>query len=144
MRRVRMAAGLLLVFVLCGLAGCGSSIAPQGIPSVQGRWQGSITSPADGVGTITADLTQSGAAVTGSVVLSQQFLPDAPGTFTGTIESANGKSTLRYTTFYDYHDGCTGTYGGSLDINGGVLSGTYIGQNCAHTYTGSMRAERSQ
>ena len=96
------------------------------LPTVQGRWQGSITSPADGTGTITADLIQSGSAVTGSVVLSQPGLPDVPGTFTGTLESAAGLVTLRYTTFYDYHDGCTGTYGGTLDVSGGVLSGTYI------------------
>ncbi len=141
MRRVRTAAGLLLVV---GLIGCGGSTAPSAIPVVEGQWQGAITSAADGTGTIKADLKQSGASVTGSVVLSQPFLPDAPGTFTGTIESAAGKATLRYTTFYDYHDGCTGTYGGSLDLSGGVLSGTYIGQNCAHTFTGSMRIERTQ
>ena len=52
-------AGFLFVF---GLAGCGSSAAPMPtpLPTVQGRWQGTITSPADGVGTITADLIQSG------------------------------------------------------------------------------------
>jgi hypothetical protein len=141
MRRVRMAAGLLMVV---GVVGCGGSTAPSPVPVVEGQWQGPITSPADGTGTIKADLKQSGAAVTGSVVLSQPFLPDAPGTFTGTIETVAGKTTLRYTTFYDYHDGCTGTYGGSLDLGGTVLSGTYIGQNCAHTFTGSMRIERTQ
>jgi hypothetical protein len=143
MRRLRIAAGLLFVF---GLAGCGSSTVPTltPLPTVQGRWQGSITSPADGTGTITADLIQSGSAVTGSVVLSQPGLPDAPGTFSGTLESAAGLVTLRYTTFYDYHDGCTGTYGGTLDVNGGVLSGTYVGQNCAHPFTGSMHVEKSQ
>ena len=141
MRRVRMAAQVLL---LVGLAGCGSSTMPTPLPTVDGHWQGTITSPADGVGTITADLRQSGAVVTGSVLLSQPGLPDQPGTFTGTIESVTGKTTLRYTTFYDYRDGCTGTYGGSLDVSGGVLSGTYVGQNCAHTFTGSMRIERTQ
>jgi hypothetical protein len=143
MRRLRIATGLFLVV---GLAGCGSSAAPMPtpLPTVQGRWQGTITSPADGVGTITADLAQSGAVVTGTVVLSQPGLPDAPGTFSGTLESAAGLVTLRYTTFYDYHDGCTGTYGGTLDVSGGVLSGTYAGQNCAHTFTGSMRVEKSQ
>lgn len=143
MRRVRLAIGLLLVF---GLAACGSSTppAPAPLPMVQGHWQGTITSPTDGIGTMTMDLTQSGAVVTGSVVLSQPGLPDAPGTFNGTLESTAGVVTLKYSTFYDYHDGCTGTYGGTLDVNGGVLSGTYVGQNCAHTYTGSMRVEKSQ
>ncbi|HKV99183.1 MAG TPA: hypothetical protein VJN96_05130 [Vicinamibacterales bacterium] len=143
MRRVRIAIGLLLVF---GLAGCGSSTAPlpTPLPMVQGHWQGSITSPTDGVGTITADLNQTGATVTGTVVLSQPGLPDAPGAFTGTLDSAAGAVTLKYTAFYDYHDGCTGTYGGTLDVSGNVLSGTYVGQNCAHGYTGSMRVEKSQ
>jgi hypothetical protein len=141
MRRVRLAACVVLVV---GLAGCGSAIAPSGIPVVEGHWQGAITSPADGVGTIATDLKQSGAVVTGSVLLSQPGLPDAPGTFTGTMTSVTGKTKLDYTTFYDYRDGCTGTYSGSLDVSGGVLSGTYIGQNCAHTFTGSMRVEKSQ
>jgi hypothetical protein len=142
MRRLRIL-GFLFVF---GLAGCGSSAAPMPtpLPTVQGHWQGTITSPADGTGTITADLIQSGSTVTGPVVLSQPGLPDAPGTLAGTLESVAGLVTLRYTVFYDYHDGCTGTYGGTLDVNGGVLSGTYVGQNCAHTFTGSMRVEKSQ
>lgn len=143
MRRLWIAAGLLLAF---GLAGCGSPATPTPtpFPMVQGHWQGTITSRADGVGTITVDLTQSGAVATGPVVLSQPGLPDAPGTFNGTLELAGGAVTLRYTAFYDYHDGCTGTYGGTLDVNGGVLSGTYVGQNCAHSYTGSLRVEKSQ
>ena len=77
-------------------------------------------------------------------MLSQPGLLDAPGTLAGMLESAGGVVTLQYVTFYDYHDGCTGTYGGTLDVNGGVLSGMYAGQNCAHTYTGSMRVEKRQ
>jgi hypothetical protein len=143
MRRVRIVSALLFAF---GLAGCGSSGSPMPtpLPSVQGHWQGTITSPADGVGTITVALIQTGSVVAGTTVLSQPGLPDAPGTLAGMLESAAGVVTLRYTVFYDYHDGCTGTYGGTLDVNGGVLSGTYVGQNCAHTFTGSMRVEKSQ
>ena len=141
MPRVRIAAGLLFVF---GLAACGSSTQPTPFPTVQGHWEGAITSPADGVGTIAVDLSQSGSVVTGSVLLSQPGLPDARGTFNGTLESATSPVTLRYTAFYDYGDGCTGTYGGSLDVNGDVLSGTYAGQNCAHTFTGTMRIEKGQ
>jgi hypothetical protein len=117
---------------------------PAPLPTVQGHWQGSITSPADGVGTIAADLTQSGSAVTGSVVLSQPGLPDARGSFNGTVMSTAGVVTLQYTTFYDYGDGCTGTYGGTLAVSGAELSGTYVGQNCAHTFTGSLRVDKSQ
>ena len=140
MRRLRIAAGLLIVF---GLAGCGSSTQPTSLPTVQGHWEGTITSPADGVGTIAVDLSQSGSVVTGSVLLSQPGLPDELGTLNGTLESATGVVTLHYTAFYDYGDGCTGTYGGSLDVNGRVLSGTYAGQNCAHTFTGTMRIEKA-
>jgi hypothetical protein len=133
MQRVRIVAGLLLVF---GFAGCGSSTQPTPLLTVDGHWEGTITSPADGVGTIAGDLSQSGSIVTGSLLLSQPGLPDARGTFNGTLESGAGVVTLRYTAFYDYGDGCTGTYGG-------VLSGTYVGQNCAHTFTGTMRIDRS-
>jgi hypothetical protein len=136
-----MAACCLFVFAL---AGCGSSTMPSAPPAVQGHWQGSITSPADGVGTITADLTQSAYTVTGTVLLSQPGLPDAPGTFNGTTATSGGATTLQYSAFYDYGDGCTGTYGGTLDLSGGVLSGTYVGQNCAHTFTGTIRVEKSQ
>ncbi len=141
MRRAQIAA---CFFLTIGLAGCGSSTMPTPLPTVQGHWQGSIVSPADGTGTITVDLMQTGSAVTGSVLLSQPGLPDAPGTFNGTIDSASGTTSLNYTAFYDYGDGCTGTYGGSLGVSGVVLSGTYVGKNCAHTFTGTMRVEKSQ
>ncbi len=140
MRRIQMAACLLLVVAL---AGCGSSTTPSPVPTVQGHWQGSITSPADGVGTITVDLTQSTYTVTGTVLLSQPGLPDAPGTFNGTIATSGSTTTLQYSAFYDYGDGCTGTYGGTLDVTTGVLSGTYVGHNCAHTFTGTIHVEKS-
>lgn len=141
MRCVQLASGLLLAL---GLSACGGSTMPAPLPTVQGHWQGAITSPSDGTGTVAADLNQAGSVVTGSVVLSQPGLSDARGTFNGTLESGAGGVTLRYAAFYDYGDGCTGTYGGTLDVNGGVLSGTYAGQNCAHTFTGSLHVEKTQ
>jgi hypothetical protein len=117
---------------------------PTPLPNVQGHWQGAITSAADGAGTITMDLTESGSSVSGTVVLSQPGLPDARGAFNGTLMSKAGAVQLEYTTFYDYGDGCTGTYGGTLDVNGSELSGGYVGQNCAHMFTGSVRVDKSQ
>jgi hypothetical protein len=142
MRRLRTASALLLA---AGLAACGSSVMPAPLPAIEGRWQGTITSPADGFGTIALDLHQAGATVTGTVVLSQPGLPDAPGTFNGTVASAQGAATtLSYTTFYDYGDGCTGTYSGALDVGTTVLSGTYVGRNCSHPFTGSLRVTKTQ
>ena len=140
MRNLRSLACLALMTTL---AACGSSTtAPTPAPpAVAGHWEGSITSQADGVGSITLDLSQNGVDVTGSVLLSQPGLPDAPGTFTGTI-ATSPSANLRYTAFYDYGDGCTGTYSGSLDVTEGQLSGTYVGQNCAHTFTGSLKVSR--
>jgi hypothetical protein len=132
---------LACLALMTTLAACGSSATAPTPPAVAGHWQGSITSPSDGVGTITLDLAQTGAEVTGTVLLSQPGLPDAPGTLTGTLTTSPSAS-LRYTAFYDYGDGCTGTYNGSLDVTDGQLSGTYIGQNCAHTFTGSLNVTR--
>ena len=142
MPRLGSAAGVLLLTI--GLAGCGSPNAPTPIPSVQGHWLGAITSAADGIGTIALDLTQAGAVVTGSALLSQPGLPDARGAVTGTVASQGNATTLKYSVFYDYGDGCTGTYGGTLSLSAAVLSGPYVGQNCAHTFAGSIRVDKAQ
>jgi hypothetical protein len=131
----------LLLLVVA--AACGGPTHTTPLPSVQGQWQGGITSAADGIGTIVITLSQSGTVVTGAVVLSQPGLPDARGTFNGTLETAASATTLKYTAFYDYGDGCTGTYGGSLDVTSDTLSGTYVGQNCAHSYTGTIRVQKN-
>lgn len=133
---------LACVLLVIGLAACGSPTKTTPLPTVQGQWQGGISSAADGVGTITLNLTQSGSTVMGAVVLSQPGLPDAPGTFTGTVSVTAGAGTLQYTTFYDYGDGCTGTYSGTLQVNGDALSGTYVGQNCAHPFNGTLQAQK--
>ena len=135
---------LVLFIGLGGGAGCGGPTRSTPLPTVQGQWQGAITSAADGIGTVVITLNQSGTVVTGSVVLSQPGLADARGTFNGTLDTAAGGTALKYTTFYDYGDGCTGTYGGSLDVTADALSGTYAGQNCAHTFTGTMRVQKGQ
>jgi hypothetical protein len=135
---------LASLLLLVGSAACGSPTKPSPPPAVQGQWQGSITSPADGVGTIQLTLAQSDTSVTGTVLLSQPGLPDERGTFTGTIKTTAGAAALTYTTFYDYGDGCTGTYGGSLTIGATTLSGTYVGQNCAHTFTGTLSVQKGQ
>jgi hypothetical protein len=141
MRRLRLATVLLLLVLP---AACGGSASPAPLPVVAGRWQGGIASPADGAGTIALDLNQSGATVSGTVVLSQPGLPDARGTFSGTLTPASGPIALSYTVFYDYGDGCTGTYSGALAIDNDALSGTYVGSNCAHPFTGTLQVTRAQ
>lgn len=61
---------LVLFIGLGGGAGCGGPTRSTPLPTVQGQWQGAITSAADGIGTVVITLNQSGTVVTGSVVLS--------------------------------------------------------------------------
>ena len=101
MRRPRVGGCLLLA---CALSACGgdSRIPTSPTPSISGRWQGTIDSPVDGMGTITLQLTQKGLDVIGSVGLSQTTISDVPGTLKGTLATASLPTTMQFTVTYSF------------------------------------------
>jgi hypothetical protein len=132
---------LLLVSTLSACGGSGAPTSPT--PSLSGRWQGTITSPTDGAGTVTLQLTQTGLDVAGPVRLSQDGLSDVSGTLTGTLGTASSSTTLQFTVTYEYGFGCQGTFSGTIAITSGEMAGPYNGRNCVHEFAGTLHAIKS-
>jgi hypothetical protein len=136
----RVAACLLLFFTV---SACGHlPTAPTATTS--GQWEGTIESPADGLGTIALTLTQTGLNVEGSVRLSQNGIVDAPGTLTGTLATASRPTTMQYNVTYEYGPfHCQGTFSGTLNVGSREMEGSFNGQNCVQTFAGTLRATKS-
>src|SRR5262245_15601370 len=138
---LRTSTCLLLAF---GLAACGADRLPTSpTPSVAGTWQGAIDSPTDGRGTITLQLTQTGAGVSGSMQIAQgDIVGGAAGTVTGTLVPASGSTTLEFTVTYTYGF-CKGVFSGTLDVPSHDMKRRYSGSDCAHECAGTLQASRS-
>jgi len=138
---LRTCACLLLA---SALTGCGADRLPTSpTPSVAGAWQGAIDSPTDGPGTIALDLTQTGVTVSGSMRITQgDIVGGATGTVTGTLVPAAGSTKLEFTVMYTYGF-CSGAFSGTMDVTSHDMTGHYIGQDCAHGFTGTLRASRN-
>jgi hypothetical protein len=139
----RIGACLLLAAMLSLLSACGgkSNLPTEPTPSIRGLWEGAIDSPTDGPGTITLDLTQTGVTVSGPVQISQNGNSSATATLTGTLASP-GSTTLQFTVTYLYGL-CPGTFSGTLDVTSGEMTGPYSGHDCAHEFTGTLHAIKS-
>src|SRR5262249_27423128 len=138
---LRTSACLLLAFAL---ASCGADRLPTSpTPSIAGSWQGAINSPTDGPGTITLQLTQTGAGVSGSMQITQgDIVGGGTGSVTGTLVPASASATLEFTVKYTYGF-CPGAFSGTLDVTSREMTGRYSGQDCAHEVTGSLQASRA-
>jgi hypothetical protein len=141
MRMDRLGISLLLVLTLCGCGGAGTPASPT--PIVSGRWQGTIESPGDGAGTIEIELTQTGFDVTGTVRLTQNGFVDVPATLSGRLSNAATMTTAQVTVTYQYGEQCHGTFSGAFTVSGGQIQGPYAGQDCAHAFSGVLRAVRT-
>jgi hypothetical protein len=141
MKNVRTALTCCLVSSLFVLA-CGSKTPTAPSADIGGRWQGTIFSAADGPGTVTLELTQTGLNVTGDVRLSQDGLSDVVGTLTGTLATDVSSTSLLYTVTYAFGEQCQGTFSGTLSVTSRDLSGPYSGQNCVHAFAGALHATR--
>jgi hypothetical protein len=113
MKRIFGLGGIALVgvFILvsCG-GGGGDSSPPPAPPSVDvtGRWVGTYTSSVTGNGTISMNLQQSGATVSGNYATSSGAL----GSVSGTVSSDIVTFTLTVTT-----PGCSGTFQGTGNVD---------------------------
>jgi hypothetical protein len=138
---LQASASLLLTFVLTA---CGADRLPTSpTPSVAGAWQGAIDSPTDGPGTIALELTQTGVVVSGSMRITQgDIVGGATGAVTGTLVPAAGSTKLEFTVTYTYGF-CNGAFSGTMDITSHDMTGRYSGQDCAHGFTGTLRASRN-
>ena len=138
----RVAAFLLL---LSALSACGGDSRLPTAPtlSLSGRWQGTIESPADGPGTVTLQLTQTGLDVAGTLRISQMGISDVPGTLTGRLATASSPTTMQYTVTYEYGERCQGTFTGAFNVTSREIAGPYTGQNCVHEFVGAFHATKS-
>ncbi|HEY7056147.1 MAG TPA: hypothetical protein VH458_06470 [Vicinamibacterales bacterium] len=136
----RRAAGRLLLASLLSACG-GTPTTPTS--NLSGQWQGIIESAADGAGTITFQLTQSGLNVEGTVRLTQGGIADVSGTLTGTLAKAAPPTTMQYVVTYQYGPfQCQGTFSGISSVTRGEMAGSFNGQNCVRTFAGLLRVAR--
>lgn len=139
MSKSLVAACSLLLFTV---SACGRSpMSPAVVFS--GNWQGTFESPADGPGTITLDLTQTGLNVSGSVQLSQGTLTDVPGTMIGTVTTASSLTLLQFTVTYEYGPfACQGSFSGTLNATSTDIQGSFSGQNCVQAFSGTLHVTK--
>jgi len=133
------------VLLVSTLSACGgnSNMPTPPTPFISGQWQGTIESPTDGPGTVALQLTQTGANVAGSVLLSQNGIAAVPGTLTGTLMTASSSTTMQYTVTYEFGEHCMGTFSGTFAVTSRDLVGPYTGRNCVHEFAGAFHATKS-
>jgi hypothetical protein len=132
---------LLVLTVL--VSACGDSpTAPAA--NISGRWQGTLETTNDQPGTITLQLAQNGLTITGSALLTQNEFVNVPATVTGTLAGSSSPTTMQFVLTYEFGTPpCQGSFRGTVNVSTSQIDGSFNGQNCIRTFTGSLRATKN-
>ncbi len=134
---------LFCAAVLVTAQACGGSAPAAPTPDFTGSWQGTFSLPSENPGTLSLQLTQTGLAITGSGLISQNQFADVPVTWTATLATTDPSTTMQFVMSYAFSDPlCFGRFQGTLNVSAHVIDGAFTGENCARTFGGTLHAER--
>ncbi len=133
MRHARISLLVLMAFLsifsmtpFTGCGGGGNRVEPTPTVDVTGTWSGTYSTSLVPSGSITLNLTQSDADVTGTYITTE----GNAGTVNGTVSG----NTLNF-TFTQTTPSCTGTFSGTATINGNTATFTFTGSDCLGSHT---------
>jgi hypothetical protein len=140
-----MSSTLCAALTACVLViGCGRDTPAEPTSGLDGTWRGTITRGA-AAGTITMEMTQSGAAVAGTWTTDLDGLAfDQTGSLSGTVTGPAVALFLNPTT--PLVCGTGATLSGILAMNGSLaghrLTGNYVAFGCESAITGQIEVVR--